>query len=117
VRELILSDAGITVTDTYTAGGEVLMGTMRWEKESAERHATELAAVAAKLRSVKLEAEEAELEARVKSLQLELAAKQTEKEILARSTEIHERDMLLGRDRLRELRGTDPVSDAPDVRR
>lgn len=35
VRELILSDAGVTLTDTYTAGGEVLMGTMRWEKESA----------------------------------------------------------------------------------
>src|SRR4029078_4072630 len=85
VREMILSDAGITVTDTYTAGGEVLMGTMRWEKESAERHANEVAAVAAKLRSAKLAAEEAELEARVKALQVELTAKQTEKELLARS--------------------------------
>ena len=37
VRELILSDAGVTLADTYTAGGEVLMGTMRWEKERAER--------------------------------------------------------------------------------
>jgi len=37
VRELILSDAGVTVTDTYTAGGEVLMGTLRWEKESHQR--------------------------------------------------------------------------------
>jgi circadian clock protein KaiC len=117
VRELILSDAGITVTDTYTAGGEVLMGTMRWEKESAERHANEEAAVTAKLKSVKLEAEEAELEARVKSLQLELAAKQREKAVLARSAEIHERELVTGRDRIRELRGTDDVPEPSSVPR
>ena len=107
VRELILSDAGITVTDAYTAGGEVLMGTMRWEKESAERHAAEVAAVTARLRNVKLEAEQAELEARVKLLQVELAAKVTEKAVLARSAEVHERELALGRDRMRELRGSD----------
>lgn len=117
VRELILSDAGITVTDTYTAGGEVLMGTMRWEKESAERHANEVETVAAKLRSAKLEAEEAELDARVKALQVELAAKQTEKELLARSAAIHERESSLGRDRMRELRGTDEVLTTPVVKR
>ena len=117
VRELILSDAGITVTDTYTAGGEVLMGTMRWEKESAERHANEVAAVAATLRSVKLEAEEAELEARVKSLQVELAAKLTEKAVLARSAEIHEQEALLGRDRMRELRGSDVAPELASVTR
>jgi circadian clock protein KaiC len=111
VRELILSDAGITVTDTYTAGGEVLMGTLRWEKESAERHANEAAAASAQLKSVKLEAEEAELEARMKSLQVELAAKQREKALLARSAEVHEQEIAMGRDRIRELRGTD---DGPD---
>jgi circadian clock protein KaiC len=117
VRELILSDAGITVTDTYTAGGEVLMGTMRWEKETAERNAGELAAVAATLNGVRLDAEEAELEARVKSLQAELTAKQTEKAVLARSAEIHQRELLLGRSRMRELRGTDEVRDDPSVTR
>lgn len=117
VRELILSDAGITVTDTYTAGGEVLMGTMRWEKESAERHASELAAVAAKLRSVKLEAEEAELEARVRSLQVELAAKLTEKAVLAHSAEVHEKEQSRGRDRMRELRGSDAATDIPSTPR
>ncbi len=117
VRELILSDAGITVTDTYTAGGEVLMGTMRWEKESAARHESELAAVAAKLNSVRLDAEEAELEARVKSLQAELAAKQTEKAVMTRSAELHEREVLLGRSRMRELRGTDEVRDDASVTR
>ncbi|HEX8251622.1 MAG TPA: circadian clock protein KaiC [Thermoanaerobaculia bacterium] len=117
VRELILSDAGITVTDTYTAGGEVLMGTMRWEKESAERQANELEAVTAKLRSVKLEAEQAELEARVKLLQVELAAKMTEKSVLARSAEIHEQELSLGRARMRELRGTDVTREDASVTR
>jgi circadian clock protein KaiC len=117
VRELILSDEGITVTDTYSAGGEVLMGTMRWEKESAERHAAEVAAVTAKLDSIRLEAEEAELEARVRSLQLELTAKQTEKALLAHSADIHARELLLGRDRMRELRGSDKLPEPASVTR
>lgn len=117
VRELILSDAGISVTDTYTAGGEVLMGTMRWEKESAERHASEVAAMTAKLRSVKLDAEHAELEARVKLLQVELAAKVTEKAVLARSAEVHEKELARGRDRMRELRGTDVAHEDVSVAR
>jgi circadian clock protein KaiC len=35
LRELIFSDAGITLADPYTAGGEVLMGTLRLERENA----------------------------------------------------------------------------------
>ena len=112
VRELILSDAGVTVTDTYTAGGEVLMGTLRWEKESAERRANEVTEVAGKLKRVKLDAEEAELEVRVKSLQVELVAKQTEKALLARTSEIHETELSRGRTRMRELRGADAATRA-----
>ncbi|HWP99847.1 MAG TPA: circadian clock protein KaiC, partial [Vicinamibacterales bacterium] len=37
VRELVLSSRGVTLSDVYAAGGEVLMGTLRWEKEEAER--------------------------------------------------------------------------------
>ena len=36
VRELILSDTGLTLAEVSTAGGAVLMGTARWEKETAE---------------------------------------------------------------------------------
>lgn len=35
LRELIFSDRGITLADPYTAGGQVLMGTLRLEKENA----------------------------------------------------------------------------------
>ncbi len=107
VRELVLSDEGVTLADTYTAGGEVLMGTQRWEKESAERVATDVTEVAGKLKRVRLDAEEAELEVRVKSLQTELAAKQVEKALLARTTKSREGILSQGRTRIRELRGAD----------
>jgi circadian clock protein KaiC len=35
LRELLFTDSGITLADPYTAGGEVLMGTLRMEKETA----------------------------------------------------------------------------------
>jgi circadian clock protein KaiC len=107
VRELILSDAGVTLTDTYTAGGEVLMGTLRWQKESAERLASEVGEVNGKLKRVLLDAEEAELRVRLKSLGVELEAKQVEKQLLARTTESREKESTRGRDRIRELRGAD----------
>lgn len=107
VRELVLSDAGVTLTDAYTAGGEVLMGTLRWEKESAERVAHEAAEVAAKQKRVRLDAEEAELEVRLKALQVELEAKRVEKALLAHTTKSHEGELSRGRTELRELRGAD----------
>jgi circadian clock protein KaiC len=107
VRELILSENGVTLADTYSAGGEVLMGTLRWEKEGAERVAHEVMEVAGKLKRVKLDAEEAELQVRVKSLQVELEAKQIEKALLVLSTESRTGELAQSRRRMRELRGAD----------
>src|SRR5258708_17553383 len=36
LRELILIDQGIAPADAYTAGGDVMMGTARWQKEATE---------------------------------------------------------------------------------
>ena len=107
VREMVLSDDGVTLTDTYTAGGEVLMGTLRWEKERAERVATDAIEAATKLKRVKLDTEEAELEVRVQSLQTELVAKRVEKALLVRSTQSHEGELSRGRTQMKELRGDD----------
>jgi len=107
VRELILSNAGVTLADIFTAGGEVLMGTMRWEKESAERVADEVAEVARKLKRVALDAQQAELEVRLKAVQTELIAKQLEKTLLARTTASRKAVILHGSVRMRELRGGD----------
>jgi circadian clock protein KaiC len=107
VRELILTDAGVTLADVYTAGGEVLMGTMRWEKESSERIANEVANVAGKLKRVSLDAEEAVLEVRAKSLRTELIAKQVEKTLLTRTSQSRRGDLSLGHLRMRQLRRGD----------
>jgi circadian clock protein KaiC len=109
VRELVLSDEGVTVTDTYTAGGEVLMGTMRWEKEGQVRRANAVAEMANKLSRTKLEAEETELAGRLKALQVELGAKQAEKTLLALTAEIDERELSSVRTRMGELRGADAL--------
>ncbi|HEY4133178.1 MAG TPA: circadian clock protein KaiC [Gemmatimonadaceae bacterium] len=37
VRELVLANDGLTLSDVYTAGGEVLVGTARWEHEAQMR--------------------------------------------------------------------------------
>ena len=110
VREMILSDEGVTLTDIYTSGGEVLMGTLRWERERADRVASEVAAVAGKLKRVSLDAEEAVLRVRAKSLQTELLAKQVEKTLLARTTESRAQELSHGRRRMRELRGGDDAA-------
>ncbi len=107
VRELILSSNGVTLADIYTAGGEVLMGTLRWEKESAERIAAEVAEVAGRLKRLSLDAEEAVLEVRLKSLQTELSAKQAEKMLLERTTASRKGETSRGHIRMRELRGAD----------
>ncbi|MEP6885362.1 MAG: circadian clock protein KaiC [Gammaproteobacteria bacterium] len=110
VRELILSNDGVTLADVFTAGGEVLMGTMRWEKESAERVANEAAEVARKLKRVTLDAQQAELEMRLKAVQTELVAKQVERTLLASTTASRKAAIIGGRVRMRELRGGDSAT-------
>lgn len=80
VRELILSDQGIALADVYTAGGDVLMGTARWQKEAAEKAEQEriLAEVEHKRREVALA--RVELGARIEALEQELKQKQAEAE-------------------------------------
>ena len=78
VREMVLTEHGVTLTDVYTAGGEVLMGTARFEKE-AEVHAEgiRLDAVREQKRR-ELELAEAETAARIAVLQRELEARRAE---------------------------------------
>lgn len=75
VRELVLSDEGLALADVYTAGGEVLMGTMRWEKEEALRREEEQARRETEARRRELEVAEAEVQARIKLLERELEAR------------------------------------------
>lgn len=88
LRELILTDAGVTLADTYAAGGDVLMGASRLESEHTEAVLREASELAATLKRVKLDVEAAKLEARMKALQLQLAITQSEQALL-RSTRVH----------------------------
>ncbi len=78
VRELSLSDEGITLTDVYTAGGEVLMGTSRFEKEAAEREHKERLAVEQMAHVRNLELRRAEAMARLEAVRLEIEASEAE---------------------------------------
>lgn len=113
VRELLLSNSGITLADTYSADGEVLMGTLRWAKERSAAAEAEANEASAELGRVKLDAEEAELEVRMKALQVELVAKQLEKALLARTTRGHASELSRGHQRMRELRGADASKAVP----
>jgi circadian clock protein KaiC len=107
VRELILSEAGVTLADIYTADGEVLMGTMRWEKERVDRAASEVAEAQRVLRKVQLDAEQASLAVQMKSLKAKVQAKQVEKSLSDSVAHDRRSELSRARSRIRELRGAD----------
>lgn len=72
VRELILSNQGITMTDVYSAGGEVFMGTMRWQQELAERDEEQRLMMQAKHKRLEMEAEHLALTRQLSALQRDL---------------------------------------------
>ncbi|NPV63746.1 MAG: circadian clock protein KaiC [Methanotrichaceae archaeon] len=102
VREMILSDEGITLADVYTAGGEVLMGTLRWEREKAERRAEEQRQMDAERKRIELELADSEINARIQSLKRELEANRTELKRLSVDEAAYERDET---QRLADLQG------------
>jgi circadian clock protein KaiC len=73
VRELILGDNGLTLADVYSSGGEVLMGTLRWEKEAGERARALLRETESGHKRRELQFAEADTSARIAALQLDLA--------------------------------------------
>jgi circadian clock protein KaiC len=107
VRELILSDAGVSLADAYTAGGEVLMGTLRWEKERAVEHARMEAEAEAIQQKTALESEEAEIVTQIENLHRQLKARRAAKAALTKVKEAREADLVRGGTHLRKLRGVD----------
>ena len=107
VRELILSNDGVTLADAYTAAGEVLTGTLRWEKEISQRKEEVELELAAKKKALRISIEQAELESRIMLLQRELAAKRTESELQSELDAKWQADQIHGRTKLHELRSGD----------
>ncbi|HEV7606701.1 MAG TPA: circadian clock protein KaiC [Steroidobacteraceae bacterium] len=72
VRELVLSDTGLALVEVYASGGEVLMGTLRWEKEAEERSRALLREAETDHRRRELQFAEADTTARITAAQLDL---------------------------------------------
>jgi circadian clock protein KaiC len=110
VRELILSDDGPMLADVYTAGGEVLMGTLRWEKEDEERAKAIQRRSEFEQKRVSLELAEADTRARIKVLEHDLERQRVELETYfsddqARTISSSDRQTSLRRIRSADLTG------------
>ena len=113
VRELILTDTGPMLADVYTAGGEVLMGTLRWEKEGEEKAKTIQRRAEYDHKRGELQVAEADTHARVKALQQDLERQRVE---LAKYSSANEARIVTSSDRekeLRRIRSADPAGRAP----
>jgi circadian clock protein KaiC len=107
MRELILSDHGITLADVFTAGGEVLLGSMRWEKERAMELEVKLMLAEAELKRHNLELAETETLARIETLKRELEARRSELVLLNAQQEAKKERLKVEHKDLGELRGAD----------
>ena len=112
LRELVLSNDGISLADVYASGGEVLMGTLRWSKERAER--LEEYQRRSELERMRKQREfEAEtLRSRISALQHELEAKLEESKELSQTDHLEFREREQARQTMREKRGGDVQSGA-----
>ncbi len=86
VRELRLSDEGVSLTDVFVAQGKVLMGVARWEWEQEELAGTRRTKVAAELKRLQLHLSQAEAAARLQVVQTEMEARSAEIALLADAT-------------------------------
>lgn len=105
VRELLLSDKGVTLSDVYMAGGEVLMGTLRFEKEASERQSRRQLQIEAERRRRTLEIQQAETRSKLEVLQRELDAQAAELALLNREGESQERQQRVDQDERYRRRG------------
>ncbi len=78
VRELILTNHGPTLTDVYSAGGEVLMGTLRWEREAEEKARKGRHRAQFDYKRRELQFAEAKTRTQVEALQVELDRQRAE---------------------------------------
>jgi circadian clock protein KaiC len=112
VRELTLSEAGPMLTDVYTAGGEVLMGTLRWEKEAEEIARQKQRRADFDHKQRELQSAEADTRARIQALELDLQRKRAELALYSRDDKARTLSSTEMDDDLRRMRSADPVARA-----
>jgi circadian clock protein KaiC len=107
VRELVLSNEGVTLSEVYTAGGEVLMGTLRYEKENAEIQEKARLRREIEGRREELRLEEAELNVRLIALQRDLETKRNALANLEMDEANNEKNWQTTQDDLERMRRAD----------
>ena len=107
VRELSLSDDGVTLTDVFVAQGKVLMGVARWEWEQEGRAARQRSKVATEHRTLQLRLSQAEAAARLLVVQTEMEARAAEIKLLKEATGSESALVRADREHLREMRHAD----------
>jgi circadian clock protein KaiC len=107
VRELILGATGPVLADVYSAGGEVLMGTLRWEKEDAERGKTLARRAEFDHKRRELQVSEADTRARIKAMENDLARQRTELALYSSDNEARIVSTSEREKELRRMRGGD----------
>jgi circadian clock protein KaiC len=107
VRELTLSDDGVTLTDVFAAQGQVLMGVARWEWERGEQTAKKRTQAANELKRLQLEVAQAEAAARLQVVQTEMEARNAEIAVLALATGSASKLQTIDRAVLRKMRHAD----------
>jgi circadian clock protein KaiC len=120
VRELTLSDEGVTLTDVFVAQGKVLMGVARWEWEQVEQAGRHRTQVAADLKRLQLKLGQAEAAARLQVIQTEMEARSAEIAVLAEATGSASKLLSTDRAILRKLRHADEdvrVAKRPGVKK
>jgi circadian clock protein KaiC len=107
VRELTLSDGGVSLTDVFVAQGKVLMGVARWEWEQEQVARLAAQKVASDLKRVELQLLQAEAAARLEVVRTEMAARTAEIAVLADATGSASRLLKADRAVLRKMRHAD----------
>jgi circadian clock protein KaiC len=106
-RELVLSNQGVTLTDVYVSGGEVLLGTLRWEKEEAQRSEKAHARRNMLRRARELSLAESEVRGRIEALNRELELRRAESEAVAEDIRLDMAQRDASTAELGRLRGAD----------
>ena len=113
VRELTLSDEGVSLTDVFVAQGKVLMGVARWEWEQEEQATTKRTQVATDLKRLQLHLSQAEAAARLQVVQTEIEARNAEISLLADATGSASKLLRADRAMMRKMRHADDEVRAP----
>jgi circadian clock protein KaiC len=103
VREFLLSDHGVEITDTYAASGEVYMGTLRWDKEVDDRHQRDATRRSAEHQEKNAERALAMTEARLAALRVEQALREADLDRL-KTERTADAELVVDEEREREVR-------------